>query len=197
MLTKIRKWLVRRASPTHPLSRPPTDEYTPPVVLPEALARDTQRILRSFNNDRGREGLVYWAGRPIGRGGVVTTLVVPDSRSDYGRVETDPAENGEVISWLAGHDLVLLGQAHSHPPGSGSRHSGGDDAMTFSPFEGQVSVVVADHAAAEADFLRDWGVHRFVGGQFEFIERSAWSEHLVVVPSVVDRRHGCQADARR
>lgn len=161
----------------------------PPVVLPERLASNTQRLLRSFHGPReGREGLVYWVGRARGRGGVVTTLVVPDADAGYGHVETSPSENAAVIQWLDRWDLELLGQAHSHPPGAGAVHSPGDDRMTFSPFEGQVSVVVADHARNRDRYLDDWGIHRFMEGRFADIPLHQQNQHLRIVPSIFDRR---------
>lgn len=168
----------------------------PPVSLPERLASETQRLLRSFHDSgEGQEGLVYWAGVARGRGGVVTTLVVPDADSGYGYVETTPRENADVIRWLHRWELELLGQAHSHPPGAGSVHSPGDDRMTFSSFEGQVSVVVANHAERCDEYLDDWGVHRFIRGHFEAIAPGLRDEHLRIVPSVYDRR-AVSADER-
>lgn len=165
------------------------DHGYPPVAISSSSAERTQVLLRSFNTEEeGREGIVYWTGIARGRGGVVTTLVVPDASSDFGRVETSPDENAEIIGWLAEHGLTLLGQAHSHPPGAGTTHSPGDDLTTFSAFEGQVSVVVADHAAARDDFLADWGVHRFMGGSFVRIADDCRHEHLSILQPEIDRR---------
>lgn len=186
-----RTWLNRfvaseRGEDRNPNSQP---QRYGPVVMNARLVARTQSLLRSFNEpDGGREGLVYWAGIQNGRGGVVTTLIVPDAEAGAGFVRTTPSENAQVIGWLDAQHLVLLGQAHSHPPGAGARHSPGDDESTFSPFEGQISVVVPDHAAAEDDVLSTWGLHRFVDGEYRRIPDEDWHDHLRVVPHEHDRR---------
>lgn len=188
----VRRFLCRWLCPTvgeDMQDRKAQDTAYSSVVLPRELVVETQRLLRSFNTpEGGHEGLVYWAGVASGRGGAVTTLVVPDAESGYGKVQTTPGENAAIIRWLSGQGLVLLGQAHSHPPGAEARHSMGDDEMTFSPFEGQVSVVVADHAKTEDEILDGWGVHRFIDGAFEHVPRDAWDRHFRVVPAQLNRR---------
>ena len=130
------------------------------VRLPASLAPRTHALLQTFGE---REGLVYWAGVPDGRGGTITTVVVPRADASYGRVQTSMEANAEAIHTFRMHGIVLLGQAHSHPPGVPARHSAGDDVLTFSPFEGAVSVVVPDFAKGGCN-PGTWGVHRFVGG---------------------------------
>ena len=142
----------------------------------------------SCAGDAGREALVYWAGCSIGHGGVVTTVIAPHTTAQYRRVETDDLENATILRWLSRRNLVLLGQAHSHPPGSLARHSIGDDLYTFSPFEGHVSVVVPDFARNEDDYLATWGIHRFIGGRFLFLGYGTQRKHLRIVPGEVDRR---------
>ena len=160
-----------------------------PLILPLPKARRTQEMLRTAHaSDGGHESLVYWAGYSIGRGGVVTTVIAPRATGEYRRVETDDLENATILRWLSEMDLVLLGQAHSHPPGSIARHSLGDDLYTFSPFEGHVSVVVPDFAKLEDEYLAGWGVHRFIGGRFLFLGYGIEQEHLRIVPGELDRR---------
>ena len=90
------------------------DRYEP-LRLPIELAFRTHSLLQTFE---GTEGLVYWAGVPVGPGGTITTLIVPRTVASYRRIETSIEANTEVIDTLTRHGIVLLGQAHSHPPGS-------------------------------------------------------------------------------
>ena len=158
-----------------------------PIWLSRPLAERSQAYLRSFcSEEDGREGIVYWAGVQKGKGGVVTTLVVPDADAGPGYVSTTPGENAGVITEIVDLDLVLLGQVHSHPPGAGKTHSPGDDEMTFSPFEGAVSVVTADYARGEVP--DSWGVHRFVEGRYQKVSYAQADDHLRIVPGDRDRR---------
>lgn len=166
------------------MTRAPIGDRYEPVRLPVQMARRTHALLQTFEDT---EGLVYWAGARDGRGGTVTTLVVPRAVASYRRIETSLEANSEVIETLTSHGIVLLGQAHSHPPGSPARHSVGDDALTFSPFEGAVSVVVPDFAAGQCD-PSSWGVHRFMGGSYRFITFKARMDHLQILPGEVDHR---------
>lgn len=156
----------------------------PPVRLTRELATRTHLLLRTF---QGTEGLVYWAGVPDRRGGTVTTLVVPKCNAHHRRVETSSEANAEAINTLSEYGIVLLGQAHSHPPGAAARHSKGDDLFTFSPFEGHVSVVVANFARGDFD-PRTWGVHRFMSGAYRFVPAQDHQEHLHILPTQVDHR---------
>ena len=166
------------------VSHPLTAGSYEPVRLPVELARRTHALLRTFEKT---EGLVYWAGVQDGRGGTITTLVVPRTDASYRRIETSIEANAEVINTLTRHGIVLLGQAHSHPPGSPARHSEGDDVLTFSPFEGAVSIVVPDFATGGFS-PQAWGVHRFWGGAYRFIPGKQRSQHLHIFPSEVDHR---------
>ena len=155
-----------------------------PVRLPVELALRTHALLQTFKET---EGLVYWAGVQDGRGGTITTLIVPRADASYGRIETSIKANSEVIETLTRHGIVLLGQAHSHPPGSPARHSRGDDVLTFSPFEGAVSIVVPDFAIGDCDPWT-WGVHRFLGGSYLLLPADKLLDHLQILPAEVDHR---------
>jgi len=166
------------------MTRVPRGDRYEPVRVPVQMVLRTHALLQTFEET---EGLVYWAGVQDGRGGTVTTLVVPRAIASYRRIETSLEANSEVIDTLTSHGIVLLGQAHSHPPESPVRHSEGDDVLTFSPFEGAVSIVVPDFAAGGCN-LSTWGVHRFVGGRYRFIPAHEHSDHLQILPAEVDHR---------
>ena len=166
------------------MSAPRTSDRYESVRLPVELACRTHSLLQTF---KGTEGLVYWAGVPDGRGGTITTLVVPQCDAQYARIQTSNQANAEVINTLSKYGIVLLGQAHSHPPGSPARHSEGDDILTFSQFEGAVSIVVPNFARGDCD-PRTWGVHRFLYGAYRFIPARNRREHLPILPTQVDHR---------
>ena len=166
------------------MSAPPGIHGYEPVRLPAELALRTHSLLQTFEDT---EGLVYWAGVRDGRGGTITTLIVPRCTAHRRRIETSIEANAEVIGTLSNHRIVLLGQAHSHPPGSAARHSEGDDLFTFSSFEGHISIVVPDFAWGGCD-PKAWGVHRFMRGAYQFVRTQHHCDHLHILPAQLDHR---------
>jgi hypothetical protein len=161
-----------------------------PVFIPDDLVKQTQNSLRKFNDDnQNREGLVYWAGKRIGSGGIVTTVIIPNSEATSGSVQTTAFENAKIIKQINDLDLVLLGQAHSHPFGAGNTHSPGDNLSTFYPFEGHISLVVPDYAKSISKFFRSWGLHRFSNENFIKINPDDFGEHLIRLENqLIDRK---------
>lgn len=161
-----------------------------PVFIPDDLVRQTQKSLRNFNDkSENREGLVYWAGKRIGSGGIVTTVIIPNSEATSGSVQTTALENAKIIKQINDLELVLLGQAHSHPFGAGNTHSHGDNLSTFYPFEGHISVVVPNYAKPISNFFRSWGLHRFSNGKFIKIKPVDFGEHLILFENqFIDRK---------
>jgi hypothetical protein len=154
------------------------------------LVRRTQNSLRNFNDkSENREGLVYWAGKRIGTGGIVTAVIIPNSEATSGSVQTTALENAQIIKQINDLDLVLLGQAHSHPFGAGNTHSRGDNLSTFYPFEGHISVVVPNYAKPNTNFFGSWGLHRFSNGKFIKIKPADFGKHLIRFENqLVDRK---------
>ena len=159
------------------------------IHVSDTLLSETGRLIASFAEGADSEGVVYWFGLEFGDKSVVTTLVVPDADTTYGCIATTPEANAEALGVIVGTPLVLIGQAHSHP-GNGVRHSPFDDRETFARFEGAISVVVPYYARRGVD-LRRCGVHRHVGGVFQFIDNKYLAEHVVVVPGQADLRRRC------
>lgn len=192
MIEHIKKWIlslfIKERSQENNTSEQGIELH--PIFIPDKLAKKTQNLLRSFSKGTKCEGLVYWAGLKIGQtGGVVTTLIVPDAQADPGSVQTSSKENLEVIKLINDKNLVLLGQAHSHPPGSGNQHSHGDDLHTFSPFKGHISIISPNYAAANKNIIDTWGIHRFYNGKFKKIDPIEDQKHLKVFDSsIIDRR---------
>src|SRR6266567_1075876 len=102
----------------------------PLVYVTATLLRETGRLLVSFAEIEGSEGVVYWFGLQRGDQAVVTTLVVPKADTTAGRVSTSAATNAEALGAIVGTPLVLIGQAHSHPFECVG-HSSVDDRDTF------------------------------------------------------------------
>lgn len=158
----------------------------PTVFVPASLLGATGQLLASFAADRPVEGIVYWFGLELGSRAVITSLVVPDAETRYGDVVTSAAANADVMSVVLRTPLVLLGQAHSHPRAH-VRHSTVDDRETFAQFPGALSVVVPFFGRDGVDLDR-CGVHRHIGGRYEFIPQARVHEHLRVLPGITDLR---------
>jgi hypothetical protein len=166
----------------------------PVVYVAESLLEETARLLATFAAVEESEGVVYWFGFEMGKGAVVTTLIVPDADTSTGAVNTSAAVNADAVAAVAGTPLVLLGQVHSHP----SRrvgHSWVDDRETFAQFPGAFSVVVPFYGQ-RGMVLDECGVHRHIDGQYRRIKRGYVEEHLRVIPGVRDLRTS-EPEARR
>lgn len=159
----------------------------PVVFLTKAQLDETARLLASFA-PRGdeHEGIVYWFGLELGERAVVTTLVVPDADTSYGSVRTSPEANAEAVALTIGTPLLLLGQAHSHPS-EWVEHSGVDDRDTFAQWTGAISVVVPWYGG-KGMRMESCGVHRHIGGRYEWIPAERVCEHLQVLDACVDLR---------
>lgn len=158
----------------------------PIILVSEAVLTETARLLASFAEDDDSEGVVYWFGVELGQAGVVTSLIVPNADTSDGSVRTSAVANAEAVGATIGTPLVLLGQAHSHP-GDWVRHSRTDDRETFAQFDGALSVVVPRYGRKGMKLER-CGIHRHVGGRYEWIPALRVHEHLRVIPGVVDLR---------
>lgn len=158
----------------------------PTVHISENLLERTRALLASFAKNSRSEGVVYWFGLEFGEAAVVTTLVVPDADTSWGCIRTSPRANAQALSAIIGTPLVLLGQAHSHP-GVGVRHSETDDRETFASFDGAISVVVPNFGREKIS-LETCGIHRHMGGAFQYIAPSEISDHISILPSEADFR---------
>ena len=159
----------------------------PVVFLTKAQLDETARLLASFAPPGDEhEGIVYWFGLELGERAVVTTLVVPDADTSYGSVRTSPEANAEAVALTIGTPLVLLGQAHSHPS-EWVEHSGVDDRDTFAQWTGAISVVVPWYGGRGMR-IESCGVHRHIGGRYEWIPAERVCEHLQVLDARVDLR---------
>lgn len=158
----------------------------PTVYTAENLLERTRELLASFAENTASEGVVYWFGFEAEDSAIVTTLVVPNADTSFGCIRTSPQANAQALSAIVGTPLILLGQAHSHP-GGGVRHSVTDDKETFARFDGAISVVVP-HFGKEGINLESCGIHRHLNGAFQFIESSAVSDHIRVLPGEADFR---------
>jgi len=167
----------------------------PVVFLTKAQLDETARLLASFAPPGDEhEGIVYWFGIELGERAVVTTLVVPDADTSYGSVRTSPEANAEVVALAIGTPLVLLGQAHSHPS-EWVEHSGVDDRDTFAQWTGAISVVVPWYGR-KGMHIESCGVHRHLGGRYEWIPPERVGEHLQVLEARVDLRKPGQSRNR-
>lgn len=115
----------------------------------------TQSHLRQMGS-KGFEGFVLWVGRAQGEVFDVTVAAVPQQRavrSDRGTYVTVEADELHRLNvWLFTHQLVLLGQVHSHP--GEAYHSETDDAYPVATTVGCYSLVVPDFAVRPFSFDR-------------------------------------------
>lgn len=120
------------------------------------------------------------------RGGVVTTVTIPDALLTPGfyRVEGDAIT--AASTHLFGHGLRRLAQVHTHGNGDTS-HSPTDDDMAYSKAPGAISIVLPFHAAGRPT-PTDGTVHIRRDDCWLALDRSGAEQEVRVVPSTVDLR---------
>ena len=139
---------------------------SPVVWVFGAVLEQTVEVLqRSGTVAETHEGVAYWAGRRFGADLIVTTCIAPAATTTCGSFETSSYTNARVVAYLAGAELELLGQVHSHP-GSSVGHSAGDDERALMPYEGFLSIVVPHYGRCGMTPLTGCGVHIFENGHF-------------------------------
>ena len=154
------------------------------VILPEAVAHETLRALRSFRGEASRhEGMVFWLGRRLTEDAVVCGAVVPDCEHGPQCVMASAAAIGAVSRRARSLGLGIVAQVHSHPDHD-TRHSDGDDLLVLMPFERMFSVVVARYGDGGLTPDAGVGLHQFQGGRWVQIDAQENSV-LVIVPTVL------------
>jgi proteasome lid subunit RPN8/RPN11 len=165
------------------------DLAPPPVTWVSAHLLDrTGEVLRqSGHRAQPHEGVVYWAGRRVGRETLVTTCVAPKARTTYGSFATTSRSNARVVMYLADHGLELLGQVHSHP-GASVDHSDGDNERALMPYDGFLSIVVPRYARDGLRPLSSCGVHVFDISGFRRLSTADVEARFRVVDDFADLR---------
>ena len=93
------------------------------VWVSSAVLKQTVDVLQKNGTAAEvHEGVAYWAGRCSSAGPIITTCIAPAAKTTLDSFETSPYTNARVVAYLAGVDLELVGQVHSHP-GSFVGHS--------------------------------------------------------------------------
>jgi proteasome lid subunit RPN8/RPN11 len=135
-------------------------------MVPNLAISHTEKVLREYGKKRpSNEGLVYWAGRKDGDIMRVELVIAPRTDSAARRVMTSPESNMKMIQVLGKHDMIHLGQVHSHP-GSWVDHSEGDDEHAAFKINGLLSLVVPEYCKYGMMPIEICGVHRFEKDHF-------------------------------
>ena len=161
---------------------------SPVVWVSGAVLEQTIEMLqRSGTLAEAHEGVAYWAGRRFGADSIVTTCIAPAATTTCGSFETSSYTNARVVAYLAGVDLELLGQVHSHPSSSVG-HSHGDDERTLMPYEGFLSIVVPHYGRRGLTPLTGCGVHVFENGRFRRMGRTEVESRFRLLDVFTDLR---------
>jgi hypothetical protein len=161
---------------------------SPRVFIHEAVLPETARLLRTgtFSN-RGRERVVYWAGKDIGSSWIVSTCIAPRATTAAGSFEVSAESNARVVMLLNELELVLLAQIHTHP-GAWVGHSNGDNDGAFMPYEDFISIVVPSYARGGIWPLHMCGVHRFRGRVFLRLNKAEVERDFRLLPTSCNLR---------
>lgn len=183
------KWFRRREQRQAAVPMPSVVRR-PRVFVPEAVLRETERLLAST---RDHEEVVYWAGVETENVSVVVSCVAPEAATTYGSFDTTAASNAIVINWIADRGLVLLAQLHCHP-GHNVGHSRGDDKGALMPFENFISIVVPNHGHDGIGDFQLSGVHRYDKGRFVRLTGQQVAALVSVIPTAASFRETSDAD---
>jgi proteasome lid subunit RPN8/RPN11 len=135
-------------------------------IIPNRAILYTEKVLSDYRRKRpSNEGLVYWAGRKDGDIIRVELVIAPRTDSAARRVVTTPESNLRMIQVISKHDLIHLGQVHSHP-GSWVDHSEGDDEYAAFKINGLLSLVVPSYCKNGMIPIETCGIHRFEHDHF-------------------------------
>jgi hypothetical protein len=159
-------------------------------LLSENVFRNTRKALVDSAlaglQERGHEGLVFWAGAQHGPLTVFTTVVIPPTDHRHGGVFVTERGFGAAVRAARAQRLLVLAQVHSHP-GDDARHSDGDDELIVMPFAGMLSVVVPQFGVGWHD-LESARVHQFHSGKWVLCTETSVRDGITVAPGVVDAR---------
>lgn len=150
-------------------------------LISSKVIKDTERVLQDYaNKNPSNEGLVYWAGTVSNNKINITTVIAPNTESDFGRVATSHKDNFHVVNELSKLKLVEIAQVHSHP-GYFVEHSEGDDKWAAFKFEGLLSFVVPNYCKVGMLPLEKCGVHRYENGDFIRLSKEYVKKHFRLV----------------
>lgn len=168
----------------------PITNLTGSFLVTEQVLASTQKALQTFAldgiRDGGHEGMVFWAGREVAGDTMFLQAVVPDAEHSHGRVHASKAAVGAAARAARGYSLGIICQVHSHP-GSDTRHSDGDDDLVLLPFEGMLSIVVANFGIGFVS-LAQASVHQFQNGHWALCNPASVDHGVKVLPAEVDLR---------
>lgn len=162
----------------------PRLQSRPRVAISEAVVAQTEMLLR-VSRWRPHERIVYWGGFETHTSCLVTTVIRPNAVMTGGSFRTTSRENARAVTFLRSHNLVLIGQVHTHPS-SYVDHSEGDDEDAFMRFENYLSLVVPFYARRGVLPLTTCGIHRFEGNFFRRLKTIEIENTFTVVPTSKD-----------
>jgi hypothetical protein len=172
------------------------------LSVPSDTMRLTAFVLSSITN---LEACCFWYGTLDSTGvAIVAAVVVPKQQNNKGNYNVTVEAMVEVADAVRHRGWKNLAQVHSHP-GAGVRHSRYDDQMANSrrafslifPNYGRLSKTWRFHRWVwrfwPRAFPDEVGVHRFVGGYWEFLRPGAERSSLRLAsgprPELIDLRN--------
>lgn len=149
--------------------------------IPRKVIADTERILLNFPLKRKPdEMIVYWAGIREGDKSTVRLVVVPNAKTNSGRVIVSQEANFHFVKALSSRNLVQIAQVHTHPT-SWVGHSPGDSKYAAFKVKGLLSIVVPSYCKKGMLPLEKCGVLRFDGKKFIRLPNNYLKGHLHIL----------------
>lgn len=168
----------------HRLSPLPQAPARGALVVTTGVVERTEALLLEAGRLRPpHEGLVWWAGRQIGKDTLVLACHRPQCQSGPQFVFTDEHAAGAAARLARSAHLGIVAQVHSHP-GTDTRHSDGDDELVLMPFENMFSLVAARYGEDGLLEVNGASVHQYQDGRWIRVRQDGPA--LTVVPAELD-----------
>lgn len=149
--------------------------------IPRKAIADTERILLDFPFKRKPDEMIaYWAGIKKGNKSTVRLVVIPNAKTNSGRVIVSQEANFHFVRALSSRNLVQIAQVHTHPT-SWVGHSLGDSKYAAFKVKGLLSIVVPSYCRKGMLSLEKCGVHRFDGKKFIRLPNKYLKDHLHIL----------------
>ncbi len=118
----------------------------PQIIVSANILEETPKKLLSFSRSAEFfEGIVYWVGKETADGLLVTEVVVPKATVTPVSFRVSSFENARIMTELVKKGLQLIAQVHGHHSRLGVEHSLFEEEMGFMPYDGLISIVVANY----------------------------------------------------
>lgn len=158
------------------------------LILAQQVLRNVEFHLELRKQGANHENAMYLLGRRVEEDAVALALVRPILVTTPRSYATSVESHQDVLKYISGSGLEIIGQIHCHP-GEGVYHSDGDDDLAFGRSEGYWSMVVPHYSRAGLWTVADCGFHHYTAGCFKMLTNEAVARRILIIGDYEDRNN--------